>query len=537
MTNPDMLSLGFHGAAGTVTGSCMEFSLGKRRLLVDCGMFQGSRSLEEFNRAAFSFEPGEVDAVVLTHAHLDHCGLLPKLVAQGFGGAIWCTEATADLLHFMLADAARIQEGEATRHNRRRDRTSAPRFEPLYTEADAAQACEQLRTVPLGDWFDPVPGFRARLWNAGHILGSASVELEAGDVHVLCSGDLGPEHKAFQADPDAPTHMDHVICESTYGDRPREKLTIEQRRSLLEEEVKAALAHGGNLIIPVFALERTQELLLDIVRLANAGRIPNVPVFVDSPLASQATSVFAAYASELEDTGGENVFASPVIHYVEDTMASIRLNSLSGAIIMAASGMCEAGRIRHHLKHNLHRAESTILFVGFQARGTLGRVILDGASHVRISGEDIDVRARIRRIDAYSAHADQDELHAWIAGRRPIAGSLFLDHGEPEAVAALAALAQRDDPGASIVQPQIGECYVLPPSAPARRTRTSPHDMHALAGSDWQNDYADFTANLRQHLGRIRDEQQRRKALADMRRVLESYESFRAERKSGHRNP
>ncbi len=527
----DPLSLAFHGAASTVTGSCALFSLGKHNLLVDCGLFQGSRSLEALNHGSFAFEPGEIDAVVLTHAHIDHCGLLPKLVAQGFGGAIWCTGPTADLLHFMLADAARIQESEAARHNRRRDRTGEARFAPLYTEADAIQTCQQLRTVALGQWFEPAPGFRCKLWNAGHILGSPSVEIDAGGVHVLCSGDLGPEHKAFQVDPEAPTRLDHVICEATYGDRPREKLTIVKRRGLLEQEIKAALAHGGNLIIPVFALERTQELLLDIVQLVEAGHIPNISVFVDSPLASEATSVFAAYAGELEDTGGRDIFANPAIHYVQDTAASIRLNTLSGAIILAASGMCEGGRIRHHLKHNLHRPDSTILFVGFQARGTLGRVILDGARHVRISGEDIDVRARIRRIDSYSAHADRDELHAWIAGRRPITGSLFLDHGEPEAIASLSALVQSDDAAAHIVTPQIGETYVLPPSAPAKRTQTGRVDMHALSGSDWQNDYADFTANLRQHLGRIRSEQRRREALADMRRILESYEMFRDERK------
>jgi metallo-beta-lactamase family protein len=521
----DALTLSFHGAAGTVTGSCEEFMLGKHRILVDCGMFQGSRTLEALNHGPFAFAPDEVDAVVLTHAHIDHCGLLPKLVAEGFGGAIWCTDATAELLPVMLADSARIQEGEVERHNRRRDRTGEARFTPLYTQEDAAATCQQLRTVPLGQWFEPAPGFRARLWNAGHILGSASVELEAGGVRVLCSGDLGPENKAFQVDPQAPSHLDHVICESTYGDRPREKLTILQRRALLEQEIRTAMARGGNLIIPVFALERTQELLLDIVQLANAGRIPNVSVFVDSPLASEATGVFAAHAHELEDTGGENVFASPAIHYVEDTAASIRLNSLSGAIILAASGMCEGGRVRHHLKHNLHRTDSTILFVGFQARGTLGRVILDGARHVRISGEDIDVRAHIRRIDSYSAHADRDELHAWIVGRKPIAGSLFLGHGEPESAASLAALVQQDDPAASIVKPQIGESYQLPAGAPARRTQTSTLDMPAMSGSDWQNDYADFAANLRQHLGRIHSEQQRRRALSEMRRILESYEN------------
>ena len=518
------LTLTFHGAAGTVTGSCMELRLGDRAILVDCGLFQGSRTLETLNHGAFSFEPGKIDAVVLTHAHIDHCGLLPKLAAQGFDKPVWCTPATSDLLEYMLADAGRIQESEADRRNRRRDRAGESLFEPLYTEQDALNAWRLTRPTPLCDWFDPAPGFRVRFWNAGHILGAASVEIETAGMHLLFSGDLGPINKAFHPDPQAPAGLDHVVCEATYGDRAREKFTIEQRRTQLETEIKDALSRGGNLIIPSFALERTQELLLDLAKLADANRIPNVPIFVDSPLASRATKVFAAHASELEDTGGEDVFRHPSIHYVEDVAESIRLNTMTGAIIMAASGMCEAGRIRHHLKHNLFRRDSTVLFVGFQAKGSLGRVILDGAQRVRISGEDINVRARIRRIDSYSAHADRDELHGWISARRPISGSLFLDHGEPEAVAALRILTQADNPAASIIAPQIGEVYALEPGKPAHRIQTGRVDMEELSGPDWQNDYADFITHLKQHLGRIRSERARRDALARMRRVLDAYQ-------------
>jgi metallo-beta-lactamase family protein len=529
MNENRQIGLGFHGAAGTVTGSCMEFRLHDRHLLVDCGMFQGSRSLEALNHGAFDFDFRTIGAVILTHAHIDHCGLVPKLAAQGWSGSIWCTAATSDLLEYMLADAGRIQESEAERRNRRRDRAGEAQFQPLYTEEDALRAWRMTRPVALGEWFEPVSGFRARFWNAGHILGAASVELEAGGVHVLCSGDLGPEYKAFEADPQAPAGFDHVICESTYGNRARTKLTIDERRDLLEREIREAIARGGNLVIPVFALERTQELLLDIARLADANRIPDVPVFIDSPLASRATGVFAAHAAEMEDIEGDDVFRHRAFHYVEDVSQSVRINSLSGAIILAASGMCEAGRIRHHLKHNLHRRESTILFVGFQAQGTLGRVILEGAKRVRISGEDVNVRAQIRRIDSYSAHADRDELHAWISARRPIAGSLFLSHGENQAVAALKALVQQDDPGLDIIAPRIGEVYELSPAAPARRTGTGRIDLDWLAGTDWQNDYADFTSNLKAHLGRIESEQARRAALAEMRRVLDSYNAVRAD--------
>lgn len=529
------VTITFHGAAGTVTGSCMEVEFGNRRILIDCGLFQGSRSLEALNHGAFGFDVAKIDAVLLTHAHIDHCGLLPKLAKEGYRRPVWCTAPTADLLEYMLADAGRIQESDTARRNRRYDRAGDQLFEPLYTEADGLRAWRLSKPVAVGAWFEPAPGFRARLWNAGHILGSASIELEAGAVRILFSGDLGPENKTFQSDPDAPRGLDFVICESTYGGRSRPKPGIEERRTSLETEVKAALARGGNLVIPAFALERTQELLLDLARLADANRIPNVPIFVDSPLASQATEVFAAHAAELEDVPGTDIFRHPSIRYVEDVAESIRLNSVSGAIILAASGMCEGGRIRHHLEHNLHRRESTILFVGFQARGTLGRVLLDGAKRVRLSGKDINVRAAISRIETYSAHADRDELAAWIGKRLPIGGGLFLDHGETEAISALRTLIQSAAPGLAVVQPAIGERFALARGAAPKRLATGRIDGAALAGEDWQNDYADFAANLKHNLAHIRTEEGRRKAIDDMRHVLSGYTAARAEQKRRRR--
>ena len=530
------LTLTLHGAARTVTGSCHEFTLGDRRILVDCGLFQGSRTLEGLNAGAFGFNPAKVDAVILTHAHIDHSGLLPRLVAEGFTGKIWCTQPTADLLEYMLADAGRIQEADTARRNRRRDRAGEDPFDPLYTEADAIAAWGQACPVELEEWFEPVPGIRARLWNAGHILGSASVELEAGGVRVLCSGDLGPDNKAFHADPEGPSGFDHVLCESTYGDRAREPMTIAGRRKVLEAEIRGALARGGNLVIPTFALERTQELLLDIAELMQAGAIPNVPVFIDSPLASQATRVFEKHAEELQDFSGEQTFKQPGFHFVDSVQESIRLNSVSGAIIMAASGMCEAGRIRHHLVHNLHKREATVLFVGYQAEGSLGRVILEGAERVRISGQDVMVRAAIRRIDSYSAHADQCELATWIAERLPVNGSLFLDHGEPQAVAALADLVRQDNKALSIVMPELGEAYALAPGAPARRTRTARAEAAACTGCDWQNDYAEFALGLKRELAQIRDEHARRKAIAEMRKVLEGFSGYREKNKARNRH-
>lgn len=530
------LSLSVHGAARTVTGSCLEFRSGTSRILVDCGLFQGSRSLEALNHEPLPFDPKTIDAVVLSHAHIDHSGLLPRLVAEGFAGVIWCTVETSDLLEFMLADAGRIQEYEAERRNRRRDRAGEKAFEPIYTEEDAVAAWRQARSVPLEQWFEPAPGFRVRLWNAGHILGSASVELEADGVRVLYSGDIGPDNKAFHPDPASPSGFDYVICESTYGDRHRERVSIEQRRRLLETEILEARERGGNLVVPSFALERTQELLLDIAELSSAGRIGHAMVFVDSPLANRATTVFRKYADQLEDTGGSDVFGHSAIRYVNDVAESMRLNTMSGAIILAASGMCEAGRIRHHLYYNLPRRDSTVLFVGFQAEGSLGRVILDGAKRVRISGRDVSVRARIRRIDSYSAHADQTELLAWLEARGPIGGSLLLGHGESAAIDELRKLAGVRGLAASIIVPEIGETYELRQGTAAKRTRTGRVDLQRAIGRDWQNDYADLATSLKRRLGAIRDSADRQKAIDDMRRVLDSYAEHRARRKHAPRS-
>lgn len=518
MPNP---TLTIHGAAQTVTGSCFEIAASRHRLLVDCGLFQGSRSLEALNREPFQFNPKQLSAVLLTHAHLDHSGLLPRVVAEGFSGTIWCTEPTRDLLAVMLPDAAKIEEQETERRNRRADRADELPIEPLYSMKHVDRLLGLIQTIPLEEEFTPVPGTRARLWNAGHILGAASVEVITGGVNLLFSGDLGPEHKSFHLDPTGPRGIDHLFCECTYGDRERELVTIEDRRKLLEAEVKNALAKGGNLIIPVFALERTQELLFDLATLMNRERLAQTPVFIDSPLASRATAVFQHHRRDLEDVGETEIFRHPSFHFVESVEASMHLKAMSGAIILAASGMCEGGRIRYHLVDNLPRSDSTILFVGYQAQGTLGRAILEGAKRVRISGRDVAVRAEIRRIDSYSAHADRVELIKWIDERRPLHGSLFLIHGEPAATQSLrTALADRLP---SIIEPEIGERYELPAGAPARRKSTGRMEIRGALGRDWQNEYADFTANLKHSLQHIRDAEQRAKAVKRMRAILDEY--------------
>ena len=517
--------LTIHGAGLTVTGSCFEFAFGDRRILVDCGLYQGSRSLEALNREPFAFDPRRIDGVVVTHAHIDHSGLLPRLVAEGYEGPIWCTAATLDLLEVMLRDAARIQEQDVERRNRRADRADERPIEPIYTVDDAERVIELAQTVTLEEAFAPCPGVEARFWNAGHILGAASVELAAGGVRTIFSGDLGPENKSFHADPAGPSGFDHVICESTYGDREREDVTIEQRRVLLEAEVTAALQRGGNLVIPVFALERTQELLLDLARLINGGRLHGVSVFVDSPLATRATEVFWRHRRELEDLGDGEVFRHPAIHFTESPQQSMQLNTVSGAVILSASGMCEAGRIRHHLVHNLPRRDSTVLFVGFQAQGSLGRTILDGAQRVRVSGRDVAVRAQIRRIESYSAHADRSELLQWIGQRGPVTGSVFLAHGEAAAIESLASELRKSM--TSVISPEIGESYELPRGAPARRLATGRTELRSVLGNDWQNAYADFAANLKRDLQRIDSAERREEALARMREVIDGYAKHR----------
>ena len=490
-------------------------------MLVDCGLFQGSRSLEALNREPFGFNPKQLSGVLLTHAHLDHSGLLPRIVAKGFNGSVWCTKSTLDLLAVMLPDAAKIEEQETERRNRRADRADEPPIEPLYLLWHVEKLLGLVRTVELEEEFSPIPGARARLWNAGHILGAASAEVRIEGVNLLFSGDLGPEHKSFHLDPTGPRGIDHIFCESTYGDREREQVTIDDRRTLLEAEVKRALAKGGNLIIPVFALERTQELLFDLANLMNRGRLARTTVFIDSPLASRATEVFQRYRHDLEGVGDVEIFRHPSFHFVEGVEASMHLKAMSGAIILAASGMCEGGRIRYHLMDNLPRSDSTVLFVGYQAQGTLGRAILEGARRVRISGRDAVVRAEIRRIDSYSAHADRRELIDWLEARRPLHGSLFLVHGEPAATNSLQTELKGRFP--SIIEPEIGEAYELPAGAPARRMATGRLDVRHALGRDWQNEYADFAANLKRDLQKIGDAEERARAVERMRAILDEF--------------
>lgn len=530
------ISLHIHGAAGTVTGSCYRLVTPGGDLLVECGMFQGPKSLRSLNYRHFPFEASAIKAVLLTHAHIDHTGLFPKLALAGFRGKAWTTEASRDLLHWLLADAGTIQEGDVDRLNRRNSRRGEPCVSPIYTRKDAEASLSLLAVRGYESWFEPVKGVRARLHNAGHILGSAFIEMKIDTrprpVRLIFSGDLGPREKALQPDPAIPAPCDILLLESTYGNRLRQRLTEAERRSLLGRELTKALKAGGNVIVPVFAVERTQEILDDIARLKRDGELPASLVFLDSPLAGRTTEVFRRHRRALErGTDGELFTAGDfrLVETVEQSKAIGRIHG--GAIVLAGSGMCEAGRVKHHLKDHLWRPESTVLFVGYQAPGTLGALIRDGAPRVRIHGEEINVKARIRAIDAYSGHADRDELVQWAAPLLPTLGSALLVHGEPDAVQGLAdSLSAAGLERSHIVAPELDQAFDIAfrdgrwqtvPSHTAAAPRLGPEQ--ASASRDWHNDYAAALLDLRNALRQETDDRRRQQLLDEVRRLIGSH--------------
>lgn len=430
--------LTFHGAAGCVTGFCARLQTDQAKVLIDCGMFQGSKTLKALNYGAFPFDARSIDAVLLTHAHIDHSGLLPKLDLAGFDGPIHTTQPTKELCEVMLADSGGIQESECEHLNRRNERRGRALVSPIYTAEDGRRTARRISPVALHEPIKVAPGVTATWWDAGHILGSASIEVsvetDEGPLVILFSGDLGPGGRDYSADPEGPSGVDHLVLESTYGDRERPAMTSDQRRAELAAELKAAHEAGGPLLIPAFAVERTQELLADIITLMDAGDAPEGDIFLDSPLAIEATEIFhrRGWNRTLGRNPFEHVDAGGRLKFLRTPAESDGLERLRGwHVIMAASGMCDAGRVRKHLQRLLWRREATVLLSGYQATGTLGRLLADGAKHVRIQGDDIRVQARIRMVDAYSGHADGPALARWAAARRPVSGGVFLAHGEP----------------------------------------------------------------------------------------------------------
>jgi metallo-beta-lactamase family protein len=525
------VTLHFHGAAGTVTGSCYRIVHPQGQFLVDCGLFQGNRSVRELNLKPTPFDPRQIDFLLLTHAHIDHAGLLPKLYSEGWRGPMWMTEPTAGLLEYLLPDSAGIQESEAERETKKRGRRGDEPAKPLYTMEDASEALQHRRTCAYGQWIEPGPGVRARYWNAGHIIGSASIELEVanGDgkpVRLMFSGDIGPDEKVFYKEPEGPVGFDYILCESTYGGREREDYTLVQRREALKTEINMALSRGGNLVIPAFAVERSQELLHDIGVLIRNGEIDPRLVFLDSPLASKVTGVYRKYSKMFEDTEltADELFNDPRFRIIEAVEDSKAINTIKGgAIILSASGMADAGRIKHHLRNNLIRANATVLFVGYQAPGTLGQIILSGAREVRIHGILVPVRAHVRAMGNYSAHADHSELMEWIRARLPVHGAIFLTHGEDDERHALReALMATGLGGDQVVLPQLDDYFELTAAgiAAARKPDARRLDLRQLP-ADWHNAFSDFTIRLSQRLHELPDTEKLAMMVALQKRLSE----------------
>jgi metallo-beta-lactamase family protein len=443
------LKITFLGAAQTVTGSMHLLEVNGARILLDCGLFQGRRQ-ESFERnRRLPFDVRTLDAMILSHAHIDHSGNIPNLIASGYGGRIYATAATRDLCSAMLLDSGHIQESDVTYVNKKRRRRGLEPVEPIYTVAQARASLKHLSSVDYDRPFDVVPGVQATLYDAGHILGSAITVLdtcENGRRYRLCfSGDLGRRHLPVLRDPEVVRDVDYVLTESTYGSRLHD--TPIQAKDQLCEVIRETHSRGGKVIIPAFAVGRTQDIVYDLHKLVESGCLPSLPVYVDSPLAVNATKIFRLHPECYDQEARaflqqkEDPFGFHRLQYTRSVDESKALNRLEGpCIIISASGMCEGGRILHHLKNNIGDAHDTVLFVGFQAPNTLGRKIVDGMKEVPIFGEPYRVRAEVRAIDGYSAHADRNELLGY--WQQVIQASqvkrVFCVHGDLEACQALA---------------------------------------------------------------------------------------------------
>ena len=428
------------GAAGEVTGSCFLVEADHGRFLIDCGMFQGHDDTDVRNRH-FPFDAGDIDAVFLTHAHLDHCGRLPYLHAEGFRGLVYATPSTCDLTQFILLDAAKIQEEDSLRRHRKYRRTGQLPGTPLYDTQDVLHLLRYFRAHPYHEKLQ-LGNLQVYFHQSGHILGSACIELRDHDSSALFSGDLGSPGRNVVPDPTPPPVCDLVFCESTYGNRLHRG--EEESVAELREAINWAYATGGNVIIPSFALERTQDVLYHLRALRLRGEVPANPVYLDSPLAINITKVYEHHPQDLDAetravfTTHADPFAFPGLTSCVSSEESRRINGLDKVIVIAGSGMCQGGRVVHHLKHNLWRADSAIVFIGYQAAGTLGRRIVEGAPNVTIEHEPIAINARRFTINGFSAHADQAGLLSWLAATK--SAHIVLNHGETTASATLAQL-------------------------------------------------------------------------------------------------
>ncbi len=460
------MKLKFLGGARTVTGSCFYMECNNLKFLVECGMYQGENA-EEINKAAFDFNPEEIDYVFVTHAHLDHSGMLPRIVKEGFKGRIITTSATKDLLEIMLYDSAHIQESDTEWLTRKALRAGKPPVIPLYTTEDVRNVMPLIDIKKYGEIFHIGKGIKYRFLDAGHILGSGTLELWFQDSlkekKIVFSGDIGKKGNPIIKDPLNPVEADFIVMESTYGNRYHKPLN--ESIDEFVDAVKTTLKRGGNVYIPSFAVGRTQDLLYILNDLLRKKRLYNINVYLDSPLAQEATQIYLSHP-ECFDEDARKLFTtkdyndSIKLHFVQSAQESMALNKIkSGIIVIAGSGMCEGGRIGHHLKHNLWRSECSVIFVGFQGEGTLGRKIVDGAKTVHILGEEIAVKASIYTINGFSAHADQAELLEWISFFQD-SPEVFIIHGEEE-VSMLFSSLVNERFGFKTYVPEKGEMFML----------------------------------------------------------------------------
>jgi metallo-beta-lactamase family protein len=467
------MKLTFWGAAGGVTGSMHQVESSGKRLLLDCGLNQGRRQEADRKNRNLPFPASSIDAVILSHAHIDHSGNLPTLVKGGFGGPIYSTPATIDLCQWMLRDTAHIQEKDAEFLNKRLDKRKAHGgnnglIEPLYSMADAERTLPLFRPVNYYASCELTPQLQYRSHDAGHILGSSFLVLEETSPHgkpvrLLFSGDVGRPHTPIIRDPDRPPPAEYLILESTYGGRVHKDNTHVINK--LSSVVQRTAGRGGRIIVPAFAVGRTQQLVILLHRLADEGRIPRIPIFVDSPLAINVTAVHRAHPECFDEETrkyllqGEDPFGFQRLQYIRDAAESIKLNSLHGPfVVISASGMCESGRILHHLRNNIGDPRNTVLITGFQAQDTLGRKLVEKWPEVRIFGEPMRVRAEVASLDELSAHADQGELMRWIAPLVPSLRRVFLVHGEPQQSEALAHLIKAEY-GVEVTLPAPGQTF------------------------------------------------------------------------------
>ncbi len=460
----------FHGGTRQVTGSKHIIETNSERLLLDCGLFQGHR--EEANRKnrKLPFDPVGIDSVILGHAHIDHSGNLPSLVRNGYEGPIYTTKPTDDLCAYMLADSAYIQEKDVEYLNRRREKKGLDLIEATYTMADALDTIHRFVPRPYSHWFGVTKNIKAIFRDAGHILGSAITELEIsekGAKHRVCYAvDLGRKNLPLLLDPKQITGCDTLIIESTYGNRKHDP--IENAKGDLEKAINKTVERGGKIIVPSFAMERTQEIIYHLHELHNEKRIPNIPIFIDSPLAINVTQVFRRNLQYLDDEAQvmirkyEDPFGFGRVQYVRSVEDSKQLNYMDNSmIIISASGMCEAGRILHHLKNNIEDNRNTILVVGYMAENTLGRRIVEREKRVKVFGEEYNLEADVVAIDAFSAHADRDELLEYIRGCGPNLKRVFIVHGEEEQSLVFANAVRKMNPALEVTVPQEGESIEL----------------------------------------------------------------------------